>query len=590
MNYNIHNQTGQPNLPEIAMQQMISLGNDLQNLSQTVIANNHYMADAVRMEIERSERERRKHRKKEVSSCLTAVSGYFELIKHFDDGTESVVRFSLNLVTDFEIFRFQMSGVEAHQKYAGVYFKTADFWLIEEIPQLSGKRIYEDLIKKGVLFNEQIPKSKIQDALYSFFASKIEKAGVVRIPALAGWFRKEFLSAETFWFRENEGLLELPIRNKSFPNYEEKILCPEKYFEKIRNIADWKSRILIMLYLVGGMLSSLLWEAGIKPEIFLNFVILKEMPMKRLRHYLQVFNRKRQVVQAVCQNDVLKMKDEVVILDACSGYGESQYKRKQKIQTYLSIANGILNGEFITEDGFAISSPAVIFSDTIARKKRAINLFVDEEFFNTEDSWEKQGEDEIGVVLFHFAKYCEKNFDEIKKFLDMGKEANADTAWLCFVFKIFREFWESYGIDMLEMAGLPESIDFHELLQGNLMFDDDLIADFVKIVRAEIKQWSVQPKNNGKGNGMEVIYDDNFIWIPVKVLNQMLSQYGIGEQRYHFLEKLKDENFLITDEVGLSRKFQVAGSRYETYQVRRDLFYIIGTVDIVELGKEDTNC
>lgn len=142
---------------------------------------------------------------------------------------------------------------------------------------------------------------------------------------------------------------------------------------------------------------------------------------------------------------------------------------------------------------------------------------------------------------------------------------------------------------MMEMADLPESIDFRELLQENLMFEDDLIADFVKIVRTEIRDWSVKPKNEGTGNGDEIVFNDDFIWIPVWVLNHMFSRYGISEQRYLFLEKLKEENLLITDGQGLSRKVQVSGKRYESYQFRRGVFYVTGMVDIVELGKEDAN-
>ena len=67
----------------------------------------------------------------------------------------------------------------------------------------------------------------------------------------------------------------------------------------------------------------------------------------------------------------------------------------------------------------------------------------------------------------------------------------------------------------------------------------------------------------------------------------MFSHYGIYNQRYQFLQKLKDVKFLLTDDIGLSRKTQVAGNRYEAYQFRRALFRVPGMVDIVELGKEE---
>lgn len=432
------------------MQQMFCIGSDIRNLSQAVAANNRYMVDVVQKEIEKSERERRKHRKKEVSAWVAVVNDNFGMVKIFDDGTKSVVNFSLNLVPDFEIFQFQMKGLAEDKKYAGIHFRTEDFWLIVEKQKISGKNLYEALVKKGIIFNSEISKGRIQDLLYAFFVPEIEKAGVVQIPALAGWFRKEFLSEETFWLRENEGLIDLPVRKKHFPNYGEIPLCPEKYFEQIRNIKEWKNRIWLMIYPIGGMLSSLLWEVGIRLEKFLNFVTLSDMPMNRMRYYLQVFNRNRQMDKIVCREDILHLKDEVIILDSYSDYGESQYKKKQKVQTFQAFADGLTKGDFITEDGFVITSPAAIFSDQIMRRKSAINLFVDVDFFElgSNREWVRQKEDRIGNFLFHLVRYCENKFDGIKEMMEREEETDSEVAWLRVVYEICQEFWESYGINM----------------------------------------------------------------------------------------------------------------------------------------------
>lgn len=578
----------QQSLPDLAVQQMVSIGNDIRNLNQNVMANNQQILNLVHAEIERGVRERRKHRKKEVSSWVSVEKENFGLVKCFDDGTKSVIDFTLNMVPDFEMYRFKLKGLDGRPKFAGIHFKTAGFWIVEEMTKITGKQLHEKMIKNGVIFNGGIPKSKIQDGLYEFFIPRIGQAGIVEIPALAGWFRKEFLSAETFWFRENEGLMDLPVRGESFPDYEGISLCPEKYFQEIRNIRDWKNRLLVMLYPVGGMLSSLLWESGIKPEKCLNFVIISDMPMNRMRHYLQVFNRNRQMDKIVCREDILHLKDEVIILDSYSDYGESQYKKSQKVQAFQAFADGLIKGDFITEDGLVITSAAVIFSDQIMRRQSAVNIFVDVDFFEpgSDREWVKRKEDTIGNFLFRLIRYCENKFDGIKEIMELEEDANSEVAWLRIVYKICQEFWEGYGIDMQKMAGLPESINLGELVQDDLMFEDDLVADFIRIVRTEIKECSVRSKSEGKGNGREVLYDDTFIWIPVKVLNEMFSHYGILNQRYQFLGKLKDKDFLVTDDIGLSRKVQVSGKRFEAYQFQRMLFHVAGMVDIVELGKE----
>ncbi len=579
----------QQSLPDLAVQQMVSIGNDIRNLNQHVIANSQYMVDLVHAEIERGARERRKHRKKEISSWVAVVNDNFGLLKIFDDGTKSVINFTLNLTPDFETYRFKLKGLDNGLKFAGIHFKTADFWIVEEMTKITGKYLYEKFIKNGVIFNGDIPRSKIQDALYAFFIPNIEQAAVAEIPALAGWFRKEFLTAETFCLRENEGLMDLPVRGKSFTNYEEIPLSPEKYFQEIRKIRDWKNRLWMMLYPVGGMLSSLLWESGIKPEKCLNFVIISDMPMNRMRHYLQVFNRNRQMDKIACREDILHLKDEVIILDSYSDYGESQYKKSQKVQAFQAFADRLIKGDFITEDGLVITSPTAIFSEQIMRRKSAVNIFVDVDFFESGSNreWLRKKEDKIGNFLFRLVRYCENNFDGIKERMKLEEETDPEVAWLRIVYRIFQEFWESYGIDVQKMAGLPRSINLGELVQEDLIFEDNLITDFIKIVRTEIKAWNVREKNEGMGDGREILYNDVYIWIPVKCLCKMFSHYGIFDQRYKFLQKLKEEDFLVTDDTGLSRKVQVAGSRFETYQFHRALFRVPGMVDIVELGKEE---
>ena len=45
----------QQSLPDLAVQQMVSIGNDIRNLNQNVMANSQHMVDLVHAEIERGE-------------------------------------------------------------------------------------------------------------------------------------------------------------------------------------------------------------------------------------------------------------------------------------------------------------------------------------------------------------------------------------------------------------------------------------------------------------------------------------------------------------------------------------------------------
>lgn len=580
-----------PSPADVAIQQMTILGNEIIGLNQAVMANNHYMVGLMQEEIAKADRERRKQRRKEVQVQVAVSNGHFGLMKVFDDGTKEILDLTLNLVPDFQIFKFKLQEFNDSPKYFGIYFTTPEFWVLGEMEKVTGKNLWEAFVKNGVRFNSQIPQSKIQQALYVFFVERIRMAEVKPIPALAGWFHGKFLSAETFFFMEDEGLSELPIRKKSFPDYAEIPLCTEKYFEKVRGIQDWKDRLWMMIFPIGGLLSSLLGEFGIRPPGFLNLVMLEDTPVSRMGEYFQVFSRNSPFEKIVNAADVLQRKDEVIILDGhYASFGDTEYKREQRTKKFQDIAEGIVNGGFMTREGMLVNSPAVIFSERIARKRHAINIFVEKDFFEDRGRGSllrETKEDAIGVVLYYFAKFIEKNFAAIKNFLNLGKEADAETAWLSFSFKLFQNFWETFGVDVIEMAELPEVIDFHDLLQDDLIFEDEIIEDFVKIVRREAQNLRIIPKNCGIGDGNEIVYSEKFLWIPVPVMEKIFMNYGIQSQRFQFLGKLKMENQLITDEKGLSRKVQVAGKRYETYQFQRELFHIPGAVDIVELGKED---
>ncbi len=581
----------QPSMTDIAMQQIAAVSAEVRNLSQSVVANNSYMAGVIQAEIAKGERERRKQRKKEILSYIAVANNDFGFVKLYDDQTQSIVRLTINLVPDFEIFRIKMEELDEDERYFAIHFETADFCIVEERKKFTGKLMYERLITKGVKFNEEIPRSKIREALYGFFAPLIEKAEVASIAVLAGWNKGKFASSETFIFRENELDCPLPVKRKHFKDYGSMGLWPEEYFKSVRKISDWKNRLWMMIYPVGAIFSSVFQESGIRNQRVLNFAMLESVPKKRLLPYLQIFNRDKAMEQPECPKDVLYIKDEPIFFDIKSAYGDSKYKKEKRLQMCKGIADGVINGDFIRADGVLVSAPIVIFSDRALRGKNVINIFVDQDFFVEEREEDKvqatPQRDEIGIVFYHIVGHYEKNYGDLKNLLETGRQIDPGIAWLCISYQICREFWDRHGVDMREMAGLPDTIRFRELVDDSTMFQDDLVADFVRIVRREIQNWVVKEKKDGKGDGKEIIANDDFLWIPTYVLREMLSAYGSLEQKALFLERLKNEGWMITDGEGMSRKIQVSGKRYEAYQFRRDLFNAKGKADIVELGKED---
>lgn len=129
MDESIWNGRGQLNPTELAVQQMIALGNELHGLSQMITVNNSLMLNAVQTEITKVERERRKQRKKAIQAFVAVAEGHFGLLEIYD-GTKKITDLALNLVPDFKICIFEMKGVKESGHYFGIYALAQDFWII----------------------------------------------------------------------------------------------------------------------------------------------------------------------------------------------------------------------------------------------------------------------------------------------------------------------------------------------------------------------------------------------------------------------------------------------------------------------------
>lgn len=195
-----------------ALDAMNQVGQGIQQLSEQMFVNNNCMVDMVKTEIQRSEWERRKRRKTVIQSWVAETNDTYSLICQYDDGTQGAIILTVNLVPGTEIYRIQLEGLERMPRYFGINFRQAGIWIIGDEKKMSGKVLGEEMIKRGVIFNGQLTKNKIENALFQFFAPKIEKAPLLKIPALTGWNNKKFISAESFPFEETEGLRNLPVR------------------------------------------------------------------------------------------------------------------------------------------------------------------------------------------------------------------------------------------------------------------------------------------------------------------------------------------------------------------------------------------
>lgn len=79
---------------------------------------------------------------------------------------------------------------------------------------------------------------------------------------------------------------------------------------------------------------------------------------------MQVFGRNKLKAYEPREEEILTAKDEVLILDARSDGVRSDYMQKNLERKCRSFAERIVKREIITEDGFEVSVPVVVFSDS----------------------------------------------------------------------------------------------------------------------------------------------------------------------------------------------------------------------------------
>lgn len=572
-----------------ALDTMNQIGQGIQQLSHQMFVNNNFMVDMVKTEIQRSERERKKRRKAVIQAWVAETNDTYSLISQYDDGTQGATILTVNLVPGTEIYRIQLKGLERMPRHFGINFRQAGIWIIGDEKKMSGKVLREEMIKRGVIFNGQLTKNKIENALFQFFAPQIEKAPLLKIPALAGWDNQKFVTAETFAFEESEGFSNLPVRFRHFDYSTNTPLLIDEYFAEFQRVKGDKLRFLLMMCPISALLNTLIAKEGIESDFYLNFVILGDAESRKFANFLQIFNRNKEEVCCENLDDCIKVKDEILIFNCCPDVGESEYKKERKLLQRISMAEKIVKGELYTPDGYRVTSPVVILSNSVIRKKRALNIFIDEDFIEKIGE-EYTEEDVIGSTFFEFVDFCEKNYGDVMHIIHMEKQSlqGKRGGGLRIAYAIFQKFWKSQNVNMAEISTVQES-DLDEVFDFDFSFEDDVITDFVKIVRKEIHKFLICMKNRGTGDEKEIFYNDEFLWIPTQILNQMFTECGVEREKNKFLEKLKRDGELITDDVGLSRKLQVAGKRFETYQFRRELFNAPGLADIVELGG-DTKC
>lgn len=568
----------------------------LRMLDTNVNCTQQQMREYLNITEKRIQAATRKRRKSLVNQFMAAKSdGEIMLVDVYNDGSQEARKMILNVCGEWKVYRIHFSKIEQQEEKFAIFFPSNRYWIIGNVNKSNGKYLYEYFIRAGIVFNSEIRKSQIQEALFKQFAPQIDNScDRMEITELAGWNNNRYLFAENFIYSGRKDFPELPILYKSFRYIEKADKYFTEYFTAIQNIKRWQDRLLIMMYPVIGVLSSVLAEEGIKNMCYMNLVLLESFEKEALMQFFQIFNRGTNHAIMADLNDknlreeLQKVNDEVFIVDAAVGK-DSVYRKKKGEENVKKIIEKLCKNSSSFDIQRKINAALVIFNDSVIAEKRACNIFVTKEFIKDERKMsEALRSNAMSAFLSSFISYAERHMEDIRSIMRKYKNEETDEKkrLLMVTWEIIANgFWESEGVDLAQEAKFPIQIDFDSLCENP--YDSDSLLDIlIQVVRKEIFHFYILEKRQGVvSRDLACYYQENNLWIPPQILDRMLSRNGMLPQKLQILSELKSENVIHTDADGLTRRIQINGKRFEAYQFRRDFFNKPGWVDIVDLGK-----
>ncbi len=204
----------------------------------------------------------------------------------------------------------------------------------------------------------------------------------------------------------------LPIVQKNFARIQPNEGAWEEYFYLMRNIPDWKERLVIMLYPVMSILSSVLKENNFQLMTSLNLILVKDFPIRHILSWFQVFNRDKlklmddSITNSALMKESLLLKDEVLIVDLREHEGETYYQKTSRSRKYKKLVRYMEQGEIV--------SGLVGVSNNIVFDARVFNFYIDDRYTTTVSGEEAmRGEKAIEVFFSCLVDFVERKMDTV---------------------------------------------------------------------------------------------------------------------------------------------------------------------------------
>ena len=560
-------------------------------INANVMNTSNVVADHLQKIEKKLQNVEKKRRRSCVSESLAfQANGKIVLVSTFDDGKQEVKEFTYNLRGRWRVARIDFRKIDVKDCKYIILFPDANIWIVGDVKKNSGKNLYEDFVKAGVIFAPDNSVSKIQRILFATFGAEIDRTQVkYYFPELAGWNDGKFLYAENCNYEKRLAFPELPVMKKHFTFLRGNKRCIEAYFTMLQNITHWQERLLLLEMPILGLLASIYAEEGRKIEFALNLVNCDSTLPTDLIYALQIFNRDQRfsIDAGAAGNyirDILKeANDELIIVDA-TGEGSSYLKKKRQDNVRHIVRKICHEGNSTLGIIRDINASLLIFNSSRLLQEDVINLMLSKDVFRFKASVAGEVNQVAAIYFSEFIVFAEQRIEELRSIIrntEGDRKGILLSGW-----KILHLFCNEQGIDLSSAGGFPGKIDMEKLMEKFDIPND--LTDIVKrIIRKEIQYWGVIEKCKlQKYVFSACYYDEKFLWIPTKILDRMLAREGMLPYKLNFLYEMKKTGDLQTEPNGLSSRVQIGGNRIEAYKFRRSCFSMAGEADIIDLGKE----
>lgn len=530
-------------------------------------------------------------RKRIGGRLLTVENEPVCMLNEYSNGEKVPEILCRNVSGTVNIYNLDTGGFGKDNLFV-IHFPRENVVVIGDKSKVKKDNLMDAFIRAGIMFESSSSRSCIAEALYNFFAPRIEfTKDVWDFPTYHGWRGNVFFDANNPPYikrREFEGF---PVYEKYFSYVKPTNEKFQSYFEQLSRIRNCRMRALILMLPFYGIISSLLAENVNLSSIVANFVMLNEKEPRKICELVQVFNRNEIGLNSLDISDkemdeiIKSANDEVVLLDAICEEEDTKYY-KDKITNNALYCTNVFLGKRSCKNKKKVGGHAVlaIFSTQKIIVSGCVNIIVTEDFLKRNKNNDEMNQS-MEAVLTAFIEFVKMNCLEVKQIIRKQREEKDGRERLLAVMQeILTKFFQTEGFAMLESAKFSPNFNFNEILV-EVVDTEELLDNFRMCVKKSISKFYIVQKGKilGKNN---IYYDSKLLYFPTHVFDRLIGFEGMFPYKEEILLKLYEQRYLRKDIEGFSRKLMISGVRFETYQIQRDFFDVPGEVSIIDLGKE----